>query len=204
MPSSKIQFSDKYIQNLLRVYCEKNSEEINYRHFEKFLNSNKSLISRNNFLGHITASAILLDSTLSKILLVYHKNLSKFIQPGGHVNETDTTLQQTAIRELSEETGFTNILPISYDSSNPDIPIDIDIHIIPENQKKQEPQHQHFDFRYVFILLEDHQKNISEEKIGSIVWKPIKELEVPTSDLSRIARKVKNIVLSNRDEIFFN
>jgi len=31
------------------------------------------------------------------------------------------------------------------------IPIDIDTHYIPENKKKDERQHFHHDFRYIFI-----------------------------------------------------
>jgi hypothetical protein len=44
---------------------------------KKLKKSKQSFVSRKNFSGHVTASAIVLDSSLSKILLVYHNNIKK-------------------------------------------------------------------------------------------------------------------------------
>lgn len=195
---------EKYIKNMLDQYLLSNTQENIKHHFNDLLASEQSLISRKNFFGHITASAIVLDSTLSKILLVHHKNLGKFIQPGGHIDETDEIFSQAAIRELAEETGLTNILPISSGFNNYDIPVDIDIHTIPENIKKQEPAHLHFDFRYVFILLDAQKEKICEEEINSVIWKPLRDFEQSAPDLARIAQKVRNIISEQRDEIFFS
>lgn len=204
MSSHKSHFSKDYILNIVERYCKKNPQEHIQVQIENLLASKESFISRKNFFGHITASAIVLDQTLSNILLVYHKNLGKYIQAGGHVDEADDTFLQASIRELAEETGFVNIRPIPFDSVHPDIPIDIDIHTIPENQKKQEPEHQHFDFRYVFVLLDDHQGKISEDEIGGMLWKPIREFEQTNPSLARFAQKTRNLISSRRDEIFFN
>jgi len=204
MSSSGTHFSKKYIQDIFEQYCTKNSQEDFYPHIKNLLASKESYISRKNFFGHITASAIVLDPTLSKILLVHHKNLGKSIQPGGHVDETDAAFSQTAIRELAEETGFIDILPVVFDITHPDVPLDIDIHTIPDNQKKQEPEHLHFDFRYLFVLQNSQQGKISEEEIGGITWKPIMEFEQNTPDLARIAQKVHNLISERRDELFFN
>lgn len=194
---------EKYIKNILERYCLNNTQENINPHFNNLLASKQSFISRKNSFGHITASAVVLDSTLSKILLVHHKNLEKFIQPGGHIDETDVTFSQAAARELAEETGFTHILPVSFSANHLDIPVDIDIHAIPENKKKQEPEHLHFDFRYVFVLLETHKGEICEEEIGSIVWKPLRDFEQSTPDLARIAQKVRDLISERQDEIFF-
>lgn len=204
MHTNKTQALDKEIKNILERYCLNNFSENTQFRFNDLFATGQSLISRKNFFGHITASAIVLDRTLSKILLVHHKNLGKYIQPGGHIDNIDTTFSQAAVRELAEETGFTDILPLSLDINYPDVPIDIDIHTIPENQKKQEPKHLHFDFRYIFILLDTHQGKISEEEIGDIVWRPIRAFENNAPDLARIAQKVRNILSKRKDGIFFD
>ena len=204
MSLSENYFSKNNIQDIVEKYCVKNPREDIHSRFEDLLTTKESFISRKNFFGHITASAIVLNPTLSKILLVHHKIIGKWLQPGGHVDNTDTSFSQTAMRELAEETGFNNIVLLSLDNTNSDIPLDIDIHSIPKNQKKQEPEHLHFDFRYVFVLQDSHQGKISEEEIGGIAWKSIREFEQNNPDLPRIAQKVRNLISERRDEIFFN
>ena len=204
MRQPKSHFSKNYVSGILKQYDKSNpSEKITVR-TTVLINSDKSFISRKNFSGHITASAFVLDRTLSKILLVQHKNLNKYIQPGGHVDETDESIHSAARRELEEETGFAGGTFVPLNKAFPDIPIDIDIHTIPENSKKQEPEHIHVDFRYVFILENDNQGKISEEEIGDIVWKPISEFERMNSDTGRAVQKINKLISERRDELFFD
>lgn len=196
---SKTNFSKNHIVKIIKQYNERNPQES--VEIDTIINSKESFISRKNFSGHITSSAIVLDKTLSKILLVYHKNLDKFVQPGGHVEITDKNFMNTALRELEEETGFTNVIPIKADSSNPKLPIDIDVHIIPNNKKKREPSHKHFDLRYAFVLLDDNQKKIKEDEIGSILWKSIAELKQSDQSLARFAQKISGLISDHCDEI---
>lgn len=54
---------------------------------------------------HFCASAILIDPESKKILLVHHKKLKKWVQPGGHI-EAGENPEDAAIREIYEETGL--------------------------------------------------------------------------------------------------
>ncbi len=204
MSLPKNPFSKEYTLDILEQYSKNNPSERIADRTTTLQNSNQSLISRKNFSGHITASALVLDSTLSKILLVQHKKLNKYIQPGGHVDDTDESLYFAAKRELEEETGFLNTSFIPFNEAFPDIPIDVDIHTIPENTKKEEPEHLHIDFRYVFILENDNQGKISEEEIGDTVWKPIKEFERANIDTSRVVQKINKLISKQRDKLFFD
>lgn len=53
--------------------------------FNRFINNTgfEDLYNRKNFIGHVTASALTIDVNESKILLIKHKSLSKWLQPGG-------------------------------------------------------------------------------------------------------------------------
>ena len=42
-------------------------------------------------LRHFCASVILIDPETKKILLVHHKKFGKWVQPGGHIEEEETT-----------------------------------------------------------------------------------------------------------------
>ena len=74
------------LQEYLRIYSsESNRQQV----FHDFLvrNSADDLYTRKNFDGHITASAFILNESRDKMLLVHHKFLGKWLQPGGHVEQ---------------------------------------------------------------------------------------------------------------------
>jgi 8-oxo-dGTP pyrophosphatase MutT (NUDIX family) len=112
--------------------------------------SAETITSRKEFRGHVTAGALLLRPD-GRVLLVEHKALGKWLFPGGHLEDTDETLMDAALRELAEETGIDPEL-VTPDSA---IPLHIDVHPIPANPSKDEPDHQHFDFRFLFRTTAD-------------------------------------------------
>ena len=56
--------------------------------------------------GHFTASAFVLHPTEPSILLIKHRKLGLWLQPGGHLQPEDTSAEHAARRELEEETGL--------------------------------------------------------------------------------------------------
>ncbi|MEG1048647.1 MAG: NUDIX hydrolase [Bacilli bacterium] len=53
---------------------------------------------------HFCASAFVIDPDSKKILLVKHKKFNRYVQPGGHIEDNETP-EETALREVYEETG---------------------------------------------------------------------------------------------------
>src|SRR3954466_14998933 len=64
----------------------------------------ETLISRKNFTGHLTTSAFIVDQQAAALLLLKHKFLNRWLQPGGHVDTGDASLVAAALREAVEET----------------------------------------------------------------------------------------------------
>lgn len=114
-----------------------------------------NLNNRKTMPGHVTGSALVLSPNRDKVLMVHHKFLDKWLQPGGHWEATDPNPQAVAQREAIEETGVSidGVMPVFAD--NPQIPLDINTHHIPANPGKGEPAHLHHDFRYVFLARND-------------------------------------------------
>jgi 8-oxo-dGTP pyrophosphatase MutT (NUDIX family) len=56
-------------------------------------------------IRHFCASVFVIDPLTKKILLVKHPKFNKWVQPGGHIEE-DETPEETALREVYEETGI--------------------------------------------------------------------------------------------------
>ena len=110
------------------------------------------LFDRKKFVGHITGSAIIFDYKNSKVLLIKHIILQRWLQPGGHIEKTDASILDGVYREIFEETNIAKddlmlISPIL----GKKFTIDIDSNPIPENPAKHEKQHFHHDLRYFFI-----------------------------------------------------
>jgi 8-oxo-dGTP pyrophosphatase MutT (NUDIX family) len=96
---------------------------------------------RSSLSGHLTASALVVDAARERGLLTHHKKLGLWLQLGGHC-DGDANLPAVALREATEESGIAGLAIV------PEL-LDIDIHPIPARQG--EPEHLHYDARFVVI-----------------------------------------------------
>ena len=111
------------------------------------------VIDRKNFAGHLTASALVVNRERAEVVLIKHKALDRWLQPGGHVEPGDASPLAAAIRELKEEVGIDGSrLRVIAPRGDELVPMDIDSHPIPANPRKDEPAHMHHDFRYLFVV----------------------------------------------------
>ena len=86
--------------------------------------------------GHLTGSALVVDHDRRRLLVLLHRKLQKWLQPGGHVEEGDADLAATALREASEETGIAGL------TVEP-TPLDVDVHWV--------GTHYHYDVRFLVV-----------------------------------------------------
>jgi 8-oxo-dGTP pyrophosphatase MutT (NUDIX family) len=107
------------------------------------------VFSRAHFTpGHFTASAFVLSPEGGELLLIDHRRLGRWLQPGGHVDPEDRDLAAAAVREVREETG----IEIDLDPTSAGLPydlLDLDVHAIPPRTDRGEPAHEHFDVRFL-------------------------------------------------------
>ena len=177
------------VHNILQAYLHQFPHE-NQQQLLDFLGKNEQLFYRENFNGHITASAFIADADAKQMLLLKHKLYDRYLQPGGHIEQEDASILQAALREACEETGILTEelihIPLSAAAN---IPLDIDSHYIPENKNKNEPEHIHHDFRYLFVYTGN--KNItvppSEAKDARwVTFSALAEMEL----FSVVAKKI--------------
>lgn len=139
--------------------------------------------SRQQFVpGHLTASAFVLSPERDAVLLILHKKLQLWLQPGGHIEADDVSLLAAAHREVAEEVGLA--LPASVTGAV----FDLDIHTIPA--RKDEPAHEHFDVRFCF-----HSPTLAfaiNDEVVDARWAPLARIDQLTTDESvlRVARKL--------------
>lgn len=116
--------------------------------------------SRSQFTpGHITATGLILHPDRQAFLVVHHRRLNRWLLPGGHVEREDRVIEDTARREVTEETGA--IL-------SPDRPslAGIDVHGIPPG--KGEPYHLHHDLIFAFRALSA--EAVATEEVRQVAW----------------------------------
>ncbi|QLB52564.1 NUDIX domain-containing protein [Streptococcus sanguinis] len=160
----------------------------------------KELINRKNFVGHFTASAFVVSRKNHKILMVHHKVLKKYLQPGGHIEEEDLNPLLTARRELFEETGLTSEV-LDYKRAEPlddMIPFNISIHKIPENKHKREKAHYHYDLQYLFFSENEMEVTIDKNESNLyewVEWESFKNMP----GYKNIAKKIENLELSSQE-----
>lgn len=148
--------------NELKFYKPFDETELLFlNEFIDFLTNGTNQFSRVNLKRHIVADAFLFNSDYSKVLLTHHKILGIWLPFGGHSDGESNSLN-VALRETMEESGIKNI-----NIGNGNI-LDIDIHDIPNNPLKKEPEHKHYDVRFVFTTNDDEFK-ISNES-DTIKW----------------------------------
>jgi 8-oxo-dGTP pyrophosphatase MutT (NUDIX family) len=90
-------------------------------------------------VGHLTASALVIDAGGERALLTHHRKLGRWLQLGGHC-DGDANLAGAALRECLEESGIPELAILRE-------PIDLDIHAIPA--RPGEPEHLHLDTRFL-------------------------------------------------------
>lgn len=154
------------------------------------------LTNRKNMVGHLTGSALVVDGQ-SRVLLIKHNMLQRWLQPGGHLDFEEWPADGS-LRELVEETGISKAehglkLHRLHDKLGDSLPIDVDSHQIPENWDKGEGPHLHHDFQYVYELSESADKlNLQEEEVSQFRWLPLQELLGGTYGvrLQRVAGKI--------------
>ena len=128
---------------MLGQYQTSFPEEIAFRQqVIDFVLRNDACWQRSTVAGHLTGSAWVLSPDGSSVLLIHHKKLDRWLQPGGHVDEADSTLADTAQREVMEECGLRDLTLLS-----PKV-FDVDVHEIPA--RGHEPAHFHYDLRFAF------------------------------------------------------
>lgn len=139
------------------------------------------VFTRRALAGHFTASAWLVDKAGDRVLLTHHRKLDRWLQLGGHA-DGDEDLPRAALREAEEESGLCGL------AVDADI-FDIDRHRIPA--RGDEPEHWHYDVRYVVRCQEDEAWAVSDESLA-LAWVPVEDLlHAPGFDESmrRMARK---------------
>ena len=166
------------------------SDEVENRHRTEMVNLltfGPAAFSRSHFApGHFTASCYVLDDS-GRMLLHHHRRLNRWLQMGGHV-EVDEAPAEAALREGAEESGLSDLALLE------NAIVDLDIHPIPA--AKGEPDHHHFDVRYVARTAAPERIAIDRAESNELAWVTLDRAAelMPGPESQRVIRKIESLL----------
>lgn len=162
------------LKTLLQKYKPTDSEVHIKERMLVFLDKYEDCFERSLQIGHFTASCWLLNKDETKALLMHHTKLDSWLQLGGHC-DGDSDVLAVAIKEAQEESGIEHIVPFS------EAIFDIGIHTIPA--RKNEPEHDHYDVRFLLKVASD-EAVVQNRESKELRWIGKDPAELPTDALS--------------------
>lgn len=105
-----------------------------------FVDEHPDALHRSCRQGHLTGSALVVDAAGERIVLLHHRKLGLWLQPGGHC-DGDANLAAVALREATEETGIDGLVvhPVA---------VDLDVHRV---DPPDDGPHLHLDARFLVV-----------------------------------------------------
>ena len=119
------------------------------------------------------------------MLLIHHRHLDMWIEPGGHVDPEDAHVVDAAVREVVEETGVRGLEPVAEGIFT------IDAHPIPA--KREEPPHTHYNVVYAFRA--GSLELDPADEVKDAAWQPLELVGELTPDRAvlRAVRKLATL-----------
>ena len=141
------------------------------RQITELVNRSPDCFERTCRPGHITGSAWVLSHDRSQCLLLHHRKLDRWLQPGGHA-DGQTDIEAVALREAQEESGLQQLA--LQQTGGALVPLDIDVHVIPAREdaatgKLIEDAHEHHDIRFLFVAAPG-QELVQNEESNALRW----------------------------------
>lgn len=143
-----------------------------------FLDAHPDAMTRGNRVGHLTGSALVVDTGREAVLLTLHPLVGRWLQLGGHVEASDATLVDAARRESIEEGG---IDPVDIDTQ----PLRLDRHRVRcRDGRGGEDLLDHLDVQFLVLTPPGSVEQRSSESLD-LRWWPWSALPDGTDDSVR-------------------
>lgn len=168
------------VRRLVLAYVPRTAgEEESRRDFAGFFADGGGPVRREDGPDHATASALVFDPTLTRTLLVFHGKGRFWVQPGGHLEPSDVSIADAALREMREETGVSGALPS-------DLVYDLDHHALSSAFGRCAS---HLDVGVAVVVDADSPLLLSDES-EDVRWWPVDALpeQVPDGFPDRVRR----------------
>ena len=140
---------------------EENDKALILRALDEF----PDVFNRTNPICHMTASAWVTNKDHTKILMAYHNIYNSFSWLGGHADGNENLLE-VAIKEVKEESGINNVVPIT-DKIFSLESLTVDGHI---KNGKYVSSHLHLNVTYLLCADDKEELHVKKDENSSVKW----------------------------------
>ena len=179
-------------------YKPKNEQErIDQKAMVEFARRNDDALLRENLVSHFTASAIVVNESLTKVLFIHHNIYNSWGWVGGH-NDGDDDFLGVAVREAQEETGVQNIIPLNDEIQG------IDTIYVPNHIKNGAyvPDHVHMNLTYFLVADENEELVVKEDENSGVKWFSLEDAihEMDEPRMRPIYEKLFHLIVQIREQ----
>jgi len=134
----------------------------------RFVSQHENCFDRSLTHGHVTGSTWVLNPARSHALMLHHRKLDLWLQPGGHA-DGDPNITRVVLKETSEESG----IDLDQIKLVDDAIFDVDLHVV--HASEHDPRHEHFDIRFL-VEIDDSIPLPGNDESHQIGWIPLTEV----------------------------
>ena len=164
---------------------EEKDKEVMLKHINTF----DDVLTRNNEFGHFTASAWVVNKDRTKVLMIYHNIYNSWAWTGGHADGEEDLLG-VAVREVKEETGVKNVVPLANDIFSLEIAC-VNGHV---KRGKYVASHVHLNLTYLLEVDENENLMIKEDENSGVKWINFEDVEKMSTEKWMVENVYKKII----------
>lgn len=123
------------------------------------------VLTRKNEIAHLTSSAIILNHSMTKMLMIHHNIYKTWTWTGGHT-DGEPDLLAVSVKEAIEETGIQKIVPLMREIASIDI-IPVYGHI---KHDKFVSSHLHLNVSYILLADENESTIVNTDETSGVQW----------------------------------
>ena len=141
---------------------ESNDQRIILDYIDIFGND---VLTRKNEIAHLTSSGIILNDSMTKMLMIHHNIYKTWTWTGGHT-DGESDLLAVSVKEAVEETGVKRIVPLMREIASIDI-IPVYGHM---KQDKFVSSHLHLNISYILLADENESTIVNTNETSGVKW----------------------------------
>lgn len=142
-----------------------------------FLRSSTQLLTRDNTVAHLTASAWVVSPDRSQVIMVYHNLYRSWAWMGGHA-DGDSDLLRVAKKEVMEECGLQELTVVSSDIFSLEI-LCVDGH---EKKGNYLSSHLHLNVTYLFEADPSQPLQIKPDENSGVAWVKVEDINEKSNE----------------------
>ena len=155
----------------------------------------KDVFTRENKVGHFTASGWVVSPDREKVLMVYHNIYDSWSWMGGHA-DGETDLRSVAEREIREESGIRQLKLLE------DGIFSLEVLTVDGHEKKGQyvSSHLHYNLTYLFEADTEQETALKPDENSGVQWIRVEALPRMVSEpwfmeriYSKLCEKVQNL-----------